>query len=173
MGKQALRMALQTGSSIHRDKATSNIYGPELARRHGSMYAVYHGPQGLRDIAERMHTYARGLAVALGASDGLNVVSRCYTDTLKIEVLGGADEMKALRARAESKRVNLRYFADGKHVGVSFNERTNQDDFAALCSVLGVSPVQGVSFDPTFFGLNREVDYLHHRCSTATARKQK
>ncbi|HAY56018.1 MAG TPA: hypothetical protein DCX49_01195, partial [Flavobacteriales bacterium] len=54
-------------------------------------------------------------------------------------------------------------FADGKHVGVSFNERTNQDDFATLCSVLGVSPVQGVSFDPTFFGpLNREVDYLHH-----------
>ena len=44
--------------------------------------------------------------------------------------------MNALRARAESKRVNLRYFADGEHVGVSLNERTNADDFATLCSAL-------------------------------------
>ena len=71
--------------------------------------------------------------------------------------------MKALRARAESKRVNLRYFEDGVHVGVSLNERTNDQDFATLCSSLGISPVQGVGFDSTFFGpLAREIDYLHH-----------
>ena len=54
-----------------------------------------------------------------------------------MHVDGGADAMKALRARAESKRVNLRYYADGEHIGVSLNERTNADDFAtfARCSV--------------------------------------
>ena len=73
------------------------------------------------------------------------------------------DAMKALRARAESKRVNLRYYPDGEHVGISLHERINRNDFATLCSVLGVSPVQGVVFEETFLGpLARPVDYLHH-----------
>ena len=64
------------------------------------MYAVYHGPQGLRAISERIHAYARTLAISLGANETLTVVNTCYFDTLKVHVAGGQDAMKALRARA-------------------------------------------------------------------------
>ena len=87
----------------------------------------------------------------MGANESLTVVNTCYFDTLKVHVAGGQDAMKALRARAESKRVNLRYYPDGEHVGISLHERINRNDFSTLCSVLGVSPVQGVLFEETFW----------------------
>ena len=165
MGSPALRMALQTREQhIRRDKATSNICTAQsLLAVMASMYGVYHGPQGLREIAENIHGAARSLDAALKGTEQYDQVNSCYFDTLKIRVNGGSDEMTALRARAEAMRINLRYFEDGLHVGVALNERVSQKELVDLCTVFGVSMVSGLSTDRAFLGeLWRDVDYLNH-----------
>ena len=164
-GDPALRMALQTREQhIRREKATSNICTAQaLLAVMASMYAVYHGPKGLRNIAERIHKRAKSFSTALNSNDRFEVTNNCYFDTLKILVKGGYDEINALIARARAKKINIRYYNDGEHVGVSLNERTNLEDLQNLCNAFGVPIIRGVEISSEFFSnIYREIDYLDH-----------
>jgi glycine dehydrogenase len=133
-GKPAMRLAMQTREQhIRRDKATSNICTAQvLLAVMAGMYAVYHGPHGLRRIAERVH----GLAEVLRAGAkrlGHRVGEGPIFDTVRIE-LAGLDTT-AVRIAAAQRGINLRYFDDGG-VSVSLDEPTTGEELTAILQAL-------------------------------------
>ncbi len=143
-GRRAYRLALQTREQhIRREKATSNICTAQvLLAVAAGMYAVYHGPDGLRGIAWQVHHRAAKLATAL-ESGGLTLVHRQYFDTLVVGAPGRAADVVA---RAAEGGVLLR-LADEDHVGVSCSETTTVDHLQAVLAAFGLPP-DGCAAEP-------------------------
>ncbi len=166
-GRPAYRLALQTREQhIRRDKATSNICTAQvLLAVIASMYAVYHGPRGLRRIAEQVHEMAARLAGGLRAL-GFEIAHAHFFDTIRVEL--GDGSARDVVERAARANVNLRFL--GEHsIGISVDETTTEADLETLLSIFrgthvreeGGLPAAG-SAGALPKSLQRESDYLTH-----------
>ncbi|MBT2597240.1 glycine dehydrogenase (aminomethyl-transferring), partial [Arthrobacter sp. ISL-72] len=158
-GAPAYRLALQTREQhIRREKATSNICTAQaLLAIVSSFYAVYHGPDGLKAIAENVHNNARVLATALKTA-GRELVSESFFDTLTVRVPGKA--RKVITA-AEASGINLR-FIDADTVGVSIDETTTAKALSSVAVAFGAGPVGDASGFELPGSVLRTSDYLQH-----------
>ncbi|CAM3328035.1 Glycine dehydrogenase (decarboxylating) [Arthrobacter ulcerisalmonis] len=158
-GLPAYRLALQTREQhIRREKATSNICTAQaLLAIVSSFYAVYHGPDGLKAIAERVHTHARTLATALTAA-GRTLTADTFFDTLTVSVPGKA---ATVIAAAEARGINLRHI-DADTVGVSVDETTTPEVLSSVAVAFGAGPIGEAAGFELPADVLRTSDFMQH-----------
>ncbi|MEM6603843.1 MAG: aminomethyl-transferring glycine dehydrogenase [Pseudomonadota bacterium] len=177
-GKQAYRLALQTREQhIRREKATSNICTAQvLLAIMASMYACYHGPKGLRDIAERTHLLTCIFTQGLKENTDFTFVGESFFDTI---VINTNDKTHIIHDNALREQYNLRHFSETQ-VGISFDEDSDEKtvrdlwrifgvdaDFHAIASQIGISeeiPLRTSSYltHPVFNAYHSETELMRY-----------